>query len=355
MEPETYGGLLNPAPSISSCNTNNYENRSSLRRHIQKKRPENFTSIDSQDERIEVKILPQDENWGETTTVTCNGINDDTLTTNHETTLQINDPLEQLPKRIDPRTRSILIYHFLLYFLCLIAYLSPILFLTLPYTLTRSESIQIDDYTYLLTILFKLLLLFVGSLLLLYRRRNTLYLPRIQRHEIVCLIILVSIIFTYWFYYIFKLLQRTNIQYQSIFSMTSTYEDLLLFLLFITILILEMKWLYPKWIVKIVRSPDGQTRQYTIGRNGFDEPVCDLSRSLGSMSIQEASVYLLEQYYKDFPVFNPWLENVHQTLARQHGTLTTKSMGSQSNGSIITSGTNGNRDLQRSMRGYNDR
>lgn len=272
MEPETYGGLLNPAPSISSCNTNNYENRSSLRRHIQKKRPENFTSIDSQDERIEVKILPQDEHWGETTTVPCN---DETLTTNHETTLQLNDTLEQLPKRIDPRTRSILIYHFLLYFLCLIAYLSPILFLTLPYTLTRAESIQIDDYTLLLTILFKLLLLFLGSLLLLYRRRNTIYLPRIQRNEIICLILLVSIIITYWFYYIFKLLQRTNIQYQSIFSMTSTYEDLLLFLLFITILTIEIKWLYPKWIVKIVRSPDGQTRQYTIGKKQSDASICE--------------------------------------------------------------------------------
>lgn len=73
------------------------------------------------------------------------------------------------------------------------------------------------------------------------------------------------------------------------------------------------------------------------------------------MSIQEASIYLLEQYYKDFPVFNPWLENVHQTQARQHGTLTTKSIGSQSNASMMTSGMNGQRDSQRSMRGYNDR
>jgi hypothetical protein len=71
----------------------------------------------------------------------------------------------------------------------------------------------------------------------------------------------------------------------------------------------------------------------------------------GSMSIQEASIYLLEQYYKDFPVFNPWLENVHQTqAARQHGTLTIKSIGSQSNAS-----TSGNRDSQRLIRGYNDR
>jgi hypothetical protein len=73
------------------------------------------------------------------------------------------------------------------------------------------------------------------------------------------------------------------------------------------------------------------------------------------MSIQEASIYLLEQYYKDFPVFNPWLENVHQTQARQNGTFSMKSIGSQSNASTMGGGVNGNRDLGRSMRGFNDR
>lgn len=269
MEPETYGGLLNPTSSISSCNTNHYENRSSLRRHIHKKRSENVTSLDSQDERIEVKILPQDENWGETTAVSCHGGNDDTLTTINETNIQINDPIEQLPKRTDPRTRSILIAHFIVYFLCLLAYLSPLLFLSLPYILRRSEFIQINDYTLLLTILFKLLLLFVGVLLLFYRRRNTIYFPRIHRQEFIFFLILITIIFTYWFYFILKLLQRTIIQYESILSMTSTYEDLLLFFLFIVILTLEIKWLYPKYIVKIVRSPDGHTRQYTIGKRDY--------------------------------------------------------------------------------------
>lgn len=266
MEPEAYGGLLNTAPSISSCNTNQYDNRSSLRRHLHRKRQDNLTPISSQDERIEVKILPQDDNWGETTTNTCNAGNDDTLTTINETNLQINNPIEHLPKNIHPRTRSILIYHFILYFLCLVAFLTPILFLTLPYTLNRSDLILINDYTLLLTILFKLLLLFVGTLFLLYRRRNTIYLPRIHLYQIFFLVLLISILLTYWFYYIFKILQPINIHYEYIFSITSTYEDLLLFLLFITTLTLEIKWLYPKWIVKIVRSPDGQTRQYTIGK-----------------------------------------------------------------------------------------
>lgn len=30
------------------------------------------------------------------------------------------------------------------------------------------------------------------------------------------------------------------------------------------------------------------------------------------MSIQRAAIWLLEQYYKDFVVYNPWLENIHR-------------------------------------------
>ena len=78
------------------------------------------------------------------------------------------------------------------------------------------------------------------------------------------------------------------------------------------------------------------------------------------MSIQEASIYLLEQYYKDFPVFNPWLENAHQSQTKRYGTLSTKSVGSQSNSSTVAGGGTGskhmfNGDLERSLRGFNDR
>jgi len=274
MEPDTYGGLLNSAPlvppsSISSSNTTNYDihSLSRLYRH-HKKRQDNIKSIDNQDERIEVKILPQDDNWGETTTtITCNGVNEDTLTTNNDTTLQLNEPIQQSSNKINHRTRSILICHFSIYLLCLIAYLSPILFLILPYTLNRSDLIFIDDYTLLLPIIFKFIILFLGTLFLLYRRRNTIYLPRIHLQKMFFLIVLIIIILTYWLYYIFKLLQLNIIKYENILVITSTYEDLLLFLLFLTAITLEIKWFYPKWIVKVVRSPDGQTRQYTIGKS----------------------------------------------------------------------------------------
>jgi hypothetical protein len=35
------------------------------------------------------------------------------------------------------------------------------------------------------------------------------------------------------------------------------------------------------------------------------------------MNIQRAALWLLEQYYKDFCVYNPWLENAHKKRGAQ--------------------------------------
>jgi vang-like len=72
--------------------------------------------------------------------------------------------------------------------------------------------------------------------------------------------------------------------------------DVLLFIFVISIFILEIRHLRPQFVVKVVRSPDGLQEEYTIGQ----------------MSIQQAAVWLLEEYYKDFGVYNPWLENAHR-------------------------------------------
>lgn len=354
MEPETYGSSSSTAyppngtTAPNSIHTINYETRSSSRRHQSKKRSNEqnptgppATANDNGEERIEVKILPQDDNWGETTTITCHGGNEDTLTNNNDTSLQLNeqpdDNCQRLSKNSHLRGGSLSISNYLIYLICLIALISPLFFLSLPYLLLRTNSIVIDDYSPMFTIIFKLIFLMFGSVILLYRRRSASHLPRIHPQKTFLVVLLSAIIVVYWFYYIFKLMQPKVERYQRILSFTSTYEDLLISLFFLTVLILEMKWLYPKWIVKVVRSPDGQTRQY----------------SIGSVSIQEAGVYLLEQYYKDFPVFNPWLENAQQTQAKRSGAYSSKSVGSQSNSSTIAGGENGT--SARSMRGFNDR
>jgi vang-like len=327
MEPDTYGGQMNSAslppsliapmlstgpPSISSSATMNYDTRSSSRRHHhhhhQKKRPEHSssaaaTSTDAQDERIEVKILPQDDNWGETTTITCNGPTDDTLTSQNDTNVQFNDQLHSTDRfehasttTAHRRRPSMMIAQFLLYLLCLLAFASSVLFLTLPYALVTSASISINDYTLLVPIIGKLVLLAFGTLLLLHRRRNTAYLPCFHLQKLVLSMLLILIVVAYWLYYVFKLLQPRLDAYERILSMTSSYVDLLLVLLVFSVLILEVKWLYPRWIVKVVRSPDGLTRQYSIGRITQGRELVYLDRRCLSCQVRcpykrRASIY----------------------------------------------------------------
>lgn len=56
-----------------------------------------------------------------------------------------------------------------------------------------------------------------------------------------------------------------------------------------------------QFIVTVFRSPDGEHKSY----------------SLGQMSIQQASLHLLQSYYRDFKPFNPWLDVSRQRRAIQ--------------------------------------
>ena len=69
--------------------------------------------------------------------------------------------------------------------------------------------------------------------------------------------------------------------------------DVLLFTFVLGVFIVQVRPLRAEFVVQVVRSPDGHSSQMTMGH----------------MSIQLAAVWLLEQYYKDFGVYNPWLES----------------------------------------------
>ncbi|CAF0754831.1 unnamed protein product [Didymodactylos carnosus] len=300
---------------------------------------EEVNNLNVDDERIEVKILPQD-NWGETTTAytsevgsDVNGLDNDLMTTDCEGgngDKMINGDLENLSSRQSYRQCTVRwLSKFSIYLVCFLSYITPLLFLILPkiqpfnnyLNKTIIKTVEIDNYYYYyLPITIKLILLFIGFLVLFYRRRRSESFPRIHLYKALMLVLLLLILCFYWLCYVWKLLfsSNDNSNYDQILQYTSSYLDILLFLHYITLLVLEIKCLYPKYVVKIVRSPDGVTKQY----------------SIGSISIQEASVYLLELYYKDFSQYNPWLENAqHQRAKRSDGGLgnySTKSVTSQS-------------------------
>ncbi len=66
-----------------------------------------------------------------------------------------------------------------------------------------------------------------------------------------------------------------------------------------------------RFYIKIVRSPDGESRSYAIGQ----------------LSIQRSAVWILEKYYTDFPIYNPYLDRVFSSGKSGNATnrLTTSS------------------------------
>lgn len=68
--------------------------------------------------------------------------------------------------------------------------------------------------------------------------------------------------------------------------------DVLLFVFVVGVFIIELRHQRSIFIVRVIRSPDGEQREY----------------DLGSLSIQEAAAFILDRYYCDFKVYNPWAE-----------------------------------------------
>lgn len=62
---------------------------------------------------------------------------------------------------------------------------------------------------------------------------------------------------------------------------------------------IELRHQQPLFYIKIVRSPDGESRGFNIGQ----------------MSVQRAAAWILDKYYSEFPYYNPYLDRV--TLPKQ--------------------------------------
>ncbi|KAM4684155.1 vang-like protein 1 isoform 2-T2 [Amazona ochrocephala] len=94
--------------------------------------------------------------------------------------------------------------------------------------------------------------------------------------------------------------QDTN--YQGIVQYAVSLVDALLFIHYLAIVLLELRQLQPMFTVKVVRSTDGESRYY----------------SLGHLSIQRAALVVLENYYRDFTVYNPALLTASKSRAAKH-------------------------------------
>jgi len=265
---------------------------------------------DEQQEVIEVQILPQDEHWGENTTAVT--INSD---------MDYNDgggqggfiangtggngPPELEKWRLETergmgfRCRRHM-GPLLAGFLSMCALVSPILMAGLPklglFGSLRNNQLQcgVECDGMLVSLSFKLFVLAIGTWAVFYRNpRSTL--PRIHIYRaLVCLLIVVFLV-SFWLFYASHILTETErVEYSGLVQFALHLVDALLFVHYLAIILIELRHTNAQFYVKVLRSPDGESKGFAIGQ----------------MSVQRAASWILDKYYTEFPIYNPFLDRL---------------------------------------------
>lgn len=282
----------------------------------------NLNGDDSGHEVIEVQILPQDDNWGDNTTAITGNTSDQSISMEDIAQWPIGNDvgLGFACQRYMERIFSVI--------LCLVAFFSPLTMVVLPKVgffpsafdnadLTPIIKVQLlacnSECKGLLVSLATRMLLLALGLWALYFRRPIATMPRIFLFRSIVLLLVLISTFAYWLFYIVQVTEGTKaivegseiVNYKTLVSYAITFADTLLFIHYIGVVLLEIKHLQPNYYVKIIRSPDGESRSYSIGQ----------------LSIQRAAVWILQKYYTDFTIYNPYLERIPVSKSQRKAAL----------------------------------
>ena len=102
-------------------------------------------------------------------------------------------------------------------------------------------------------------------------------------------------------------LYKHNWQYTSTFEYSGLVQfalhlvDALLFVHYLAIILIELRHTNAQFYVKVLRSPDGESKGFAIGQ----------------MSVQRAASWILDKYYTEFPIYNPFLDRFNGTRNRK--------------------------------------
>ena len=270
------------------------------------------SKLESPDERheglgqevIEVQILPQDDNWGDNTTAVTGNTSDHSISMDEINKIGKDLWREQsLSLRCQMWSGTVVAA-----FLSFCAFISPIVMVVLP----KIEALEWKTVEcgpecdgLLISLAFKLLILMVASWAIFVRRpRATM--PRIFIYRSIVLALIFVFMVSYWLFYLVRIAEkRFNdfdvVSYHSIVLFAVSLVDALLFIQYLAVILIEIRHLQPQYYIKVVRSPDGKSRSYNIGQ----------------LSIQRAAVWVLEKYYQDFDIYNPYLETLPTKKSRK--------------------------------------
>ncbi|XP_036418029.1 vang-like protein 2 [Colossoma macropomum] len=234
----------------------------------------------------------RDDNWGETTTVV-------TGTSEHSVS---NEDLTRASKELEdssPLECRRFAGPVLSGILGLFALLTPLAFLLLPQLLWRDslEPCGTPCEGLYVSLAFKLLVLLISSWALFLRPpRATL--PRFFVFRCLLMALVFLFVASYWLFYGVRVLEPREKDYRGIVGYAVSLVDALLFIQYLALVLLEVRHLRPAFCLKVVRTTDGASRFYNVGH----------------LSIQRAAVWVLDQYYSDFPVYNPALLNLPKSI-----------------------------------------
>lgn len=234
---------------------------------------------------IQVQVIPQDDNWGETATSI-------TETATSIVTLSETD-LSDVVKERRRFSCGAFGRHVKLVpqaFLCLLAVVSPILFVVFPIVTWKPTPCGSDCDGLFISFAVKELLLVIG-IWALYFRMSRVTLPRVFVLRVGFMFLVFVVLVCYWLFYGLRIIERKTEQFSDILHFAVTLIDTLLFLHYASLVVLWLRQTDPLFTLKVIRSTDGISRFYNIG----------------PLSIQRTAVFVLEQYYKDFPEYNPYL------------------------------------------------
>jgi len=202
---------------------------------------------------------PQDDNWGETTTVV-------TGTSEHSIS---HDDLTRITKDMEDSAHLDCSRHLgvsLAGALALLAFLTPLAFMLLPQLLWREELEPCGTPCegLFISVAFKLLILLLGSWALFFRRPKAFF-PRVFVFRALLMVLVFLLVVSYWLFYGVRILDSRERSYQGVVQYAVSLVDALLFVHYLAVVLLELRQLQPQFTLKAVRSADGASRFYNVG------------------------------------------------------------------------------------------
>ena len=243
---------------------------------------------DLDDGVIEVQVIPQDDNWGETaTTIT------ETATSYCPSFDGEYDTFDEKPKRhfaIGLNFQQVISVIFSS-LIGLLALFSPIAFVVLPVLTWGTVSCGAMCDGQFISLGVKIVILMVAIWALYIRPRKAM-LPRMEILKIGLMALCFVVIVCFWLFYAFRVIEKREKNLYTILGYAISYADSMLFLHYLSLVVLWIKQRDKVFTIKVIRNSDGASRYYNIG----------------VMNLQKAAVFILEKYYRDFSEYNPYLE-----------------------------------------------